>query len=37
MTAHAIDRFVDGQQVVQIVLDRVEHNVEVDDSLFKIP
>lgn len=37
MTAHAIDRLIGGRPFIQIVLDRVEHNVEVEDSLFKMP
>jgi hypothetical protein len=37
MTAHAIDRFIGGQPFIQIVFERVEHNVEVEDSLFKMP
>ncbi|OYT69982.1 MAG: hypothetical protein CFK52_12405 [Chloracidobacterium sp. CP2_5A] len=37
MTAHAIDRMIGGQPFLQIVLDRVEHNVEVEDSLFSMP
>ncbi|MGQ9897993.1 MAG: hypothetical protein ACUVR8_10625 [Acidobacteriota bacterium] len=36
MTAHAIDRFIKGQPFVQIVVERVEHNVEVEDSLFNL-
>ncbi len=37
MTAHAVDRFIGGQPFLQIVFERVEHNVEVEDSLFKMP
>jgi outer membrane lipoprotein-sorting protein len=37
MTAHAVDRLIGGQPFIQIVLDRVEHNVEVEDGLFKMP
>jgi outer membrane lipoprotein-sorting protein len=37
MTAHAVDRLIGGQPFIQIVFDRVEHNVELEDSLFRMP
>ncbi len=37
LIAHAIDRLIGGQPFVQIVFERVEHNVEVEDNLFKMP
>jgi hypothetical protein len=37
MTAHAIDRLIGGQPFIQIVFDRVEYNVEVEDGLFRMP
>jgi hypothetical protein len=37
MMAHAVDRLIGGRPFIQVVLDRVEHNVEVEDGLFRMP
>lgn len=37
MTAHAIDRLINGQPFIQIVLDRVEYDAAVDDAMFSMP
>ncbi|MCS7079985.1 MAG: hypothetical protein NZ585_08030 [Chloracidobacterium sp.] len=37
MTAHAVDRLIDGRPFIQIVLERLEYDVAVDDAMFSMP
>ena len=37
MMAHAIETRTGGSPIAQIVINKVETNVEIEDSLFKMP